>query len=105
MRHVTTRSALTDLNRFLREMYMWCDQNGWYDTGVVSVSRGSVNAMRRIVDSVVMADGGDVVLPDGYDSAYAYLADSKSKRPTEKEAARWLAHMRSSKRSSCTEGT
>ena len=105
MRHVTTRSALTDLNRFLREMYMWCDQNGWYDTAVVSVSRGSVNAMRCVIDAVLSAEGDDVVLPEGYDSAYAYLTDWKKKRPTEKETARWLAHMRSSKRSSCTEGT
>lgn len=105
MMQVPTRSALMDLNRFLRDMYLWCDQNGNYDTGLVSLSRGSVDAMRRVIDAVLTAYDGEAVLPDGYDSFYAYLNDNKLKMQTEKEHARWLALMRSSKRSSCTEGS
>lgn len=61
MKTVTRREALKGLSRFLRDMYTWCDVNGEYK-GTVSVSKGTVKRMRRLVDSVLEADasGADV---------------------------------------------
>lgn len=75
-KEVTSREALTDLSKFLREVYVWCDVNGEYK-GTVSLSQGTVKGMRRLVDAVLEADasGGKIRLMEGYDSVYAQLMD------------------------------
>ena len=72
MKTVSEREALRGLNMFLRDMYCWCDVNGEFGTGMVSVSRKTVRKMRRLVDAILE---GRVVLMDGYDSVYAQLSD------------------------------
>lgn len=71
---VSEREALMGLNKYLRDMYCWCDVNGEYTTGMVSISRDTVKKMRRLVDAIL---DGKVVLADGYDSVYAQLSDRK----------------------------
>lgn len=81
MRHVSTREALTDLNKFARTMRRWCDQNGEYENGVVSVSDLTLADISNAIDAVLAADGGDVRVPERHDSIYAYLCASTHKRP------------------------
>lgn len=82
MKEVEIREALKDLSKFMREVYCWCDQDGSYTTGMVSLSRGTVRSMRRLVDAVLEADskGEKVKLMDGFDSAYMQLFAERSKR-------------------------
>lgn len=77
MKQVTAREALRDLSKYLRDMYTWCDQNGSCTTDAVSVSRGKIRQLRRLVDAVLEADmrGENVKLCDRYDSVYAQLCD------------------------------
>lgn len=76
MKEVTTREVLRDLNKFMRDMYCWCDQDGLYTTGRVSVSRDTIKRIRRCIDVVLEAsDGGKVKLDPSHETAYAYLCD------------------------------
>lgn len=73
---VNKREALTDLSRFLRDMYCWCDQDGSYTTGLVSVTRGTIKEMRRCVDAVLDADNHDGAVKCRRASVYAALSES-----------------------------
>lgn len=73
---VSRRDALKDLSKYLRDMYLWCDVNGEYlVTGTVSVSKGNVKTMRRVIDKVLEDDatGCGIRIPDDYDSVYSML--------------------------------
>lgn len=76
MKQVSEREALKDMSKYLRDMYCWCDQNGSYTTGMVSVSRDNIRNLRRLVDAIL---SGEVKLCDGYDSVYAQLCDKRGK--------------------------
>ena len=70
------RDALKDVSRFLRDVYCWCDAEGGY-SGPISITRGTVKAVRRCVDAVLAADamGSDVVrVEEPYDGTYEYLS-------------------------------
>ena len=75
MRHVSKRDAMKDLSKYLNDMYYWCDVNGEYTTGMVSVSRDTVKKLRQLMDAILEADANDsvVIVADGYDSVYAQL--------------------------------
>lgn len=75
MRHVSKRDAMRDLSKYLNDMYCWCDVNGEYTTGLVSVSRETVKKLRQLMDAILEADANDsvVFVSDGYDSVYAQL--------------------------------
>lgn len=78
MKEITRRDALKGLSRFMRDMYCWCDQDGRYTTDMVSVSRKTVKAMRRLVDAVLDADahGTGVKVPDGNEDVFAALCEA-----------------------------
>ena len=76
MKTVSEHDALKDLSKFLRDMYCWCDQNGSYTTGMVSVSRKTVRNMRRLVDAIL---SGEIKLSDKYDSVYVQLCEEARK--------------------------
>lgn len=76
MKHVSKRDALCDMNKFLREMYYWCDLNGSYENKTpVSVSRDTIRKMHQLINAVLEADanGTDIIVADGYDSVFAQL--------------------------------
>lgn len=77
---VSTREALIDINSFVRAMRLWCDQNGEYENGIVSVSDFTLAGINKVIDSMLVADGGDVIVPEAYDSIYAYLYASTNGR-------------------------
>ena len=72
---VSKREAMRDVSKFLRDIYVWCDQDGRYDTGAVSCTRKTIKAIRRVMDSIIEADANDtdIRVPEGYDSVYAML--------------------------------
>lgn len=75
MRTVTSVDALRDLSRFLRDVYCWCDHNGNYLTGTVSVSRDTIRQMRRCVDAIQdnMRNNTPIYVMDGCDGVYEQL--------------------------------
>lgn len=79
-------NALRDLGRFMRDMYVWCDQNGDYTTGMVSVSRDTIKRMRRVLDAVLEADvhGGKVCVSDWHGDVYTMLTDTSARRKGER---------------------
>lgn len=78
--------ALRDLGRFMRDMYVWCDQNGDYTTGLVSVKRDTIKRMRRVLDAVLEADahGGKVRVSDWYGDVYTMLTDTAKRKRRER---------------------
>ena len=77
MKTVSEREALRDLSKFLRDMYCWRDQDGRYDTDLVSVTRHTVKSMRRLIDAVLR---DDIKVCDKYDSVYSQLCGEAKKR-------------------------
>lgn len=75
MRTATSLQALRDLSRFLRDMYCWCDHDGSYTSGTISVSRDTVKHVRRCVDAVVdhMQNGTPINVMDGCNGVYEQL--------------------------------
>jgi len=75
MRQVTAMDAMRDLNRFLRDMYCWCDHEGSYTSDVVSVSRDTVKRLRRVTDAVLdnVQNGTPIHVKDGYSGVYEQL--------------------------------
>ena len=78
--HEGQRDALRDIGKYLTDMGTWCDQDGRYDRGMVSVSTESVNRLRHTVDLILRAGthGALVEVPNEYDTIYAYLCDGKN---------------------------
>lgn len=74
---VSSKEALVDLSKFLREVYTWCDVNGEYLKGTVSLSQDTVKKMRRLVDAIIEADstGGKIRLMGEYGSVFDQLMD------------------------------
>lgn len=85
MKQVTTIEALRDLSRFLRDMYCWCDQNGSYTTGSISVGRGTVKDVRRCVDAIIsnMQNDVPIYVMDGCDGVYEQLVQCVEKNVRE----------------------
>ena len=73
--HVGSQDAIRDISKRLLDMMKWCDQNGRYDTDMVSVSTKSLRNVRHCISLVLKASylGTMVEVPDGYDTIYAYL--------------------------------
>ena len=73
--HEGQRDALRDIGKYLTDMSAWCDQDGRFDRGMISVSTESVNRLRHTVDLILRAGthGALVEVPEGYSSIYAYL--------------------------------
>ena len=79
MKEVTTDEALSDLSKYLRDVYCWCDADGSYTSGIISVSRYTVRMIRRCVDAIREAASSNamVKVPEGYDSVYERLSAGK----------------------------
>ena len=79
MRMVTSLQALIDVSKFLKDMQTWCDQNGEYDTEVVSVSLKNVKQMSRCIDAVLdqIQNGTPILVADGYDGVYEQLVGKR----------------------------
>lgn len=75
MKIVTSLQALIGLGLFLDEMQTWCDQNGEYGTGLVSVSIDSVKRMSLCVNAIIdqAQKGTPIIIADGYDGVYEQL--------------------------------
>ena len=80
--HEGQRDALRDMGKYLTDMGSWCDQDGRFDRGMVSVPTDSVNRLRHTVDLILRAGthGALVEVPDGHSSIYAYLCDGNGRK-------------------------
>jgi len=76
---VTSLQALIGLSLFLDEMKTWCDQNGEYDTEMVSVSLDSVERMGMCVEAIIdnVQKGTPILIANRYDSVYEQLKGRK----------------------------
>lgn len=79
MKIVTSLQAMIGLGLFLDEMQTWCDQNGEYETGMVSVSIDSVKRMSMLVDAIIdqVQKGTPIIIADGYNGVYEQLKGRK----------------------------
>lgn len=80
MKQVTATDALRDLSRFLREVYCWeaIIPDGWdgcKEDEAIGISRHTVKAMRRVVDSALdsLQNGTPIRVPDKHSGVYEQL--------------------------------
>ena len=80
MKTVTSEQALRDLAKFMHDMYCWEANipDGWdgcKEDEPIAVTRHTVKAMRRVVDSALdnMRNGTPIRVADGYDGVYEQL--------------------------------
>ena len=75
MRQVTAMDAMRDLNKFLRDMYCWCDREGSYTGGTVEVTRGTIKLLRRVTDAILdnVQNGTPIYVKDGCNGVYEQL--------------------------------
>jgi len=79
MRQVTVMDAMRDLNKFLRDMYCWCDHEGSYTSDVVSVKRNTIKRLRRVTDAVLdnVQNGTPIYVRDGCNGVYEQLVSER----------------------------
>lgn len=75
VRQVTALDAMRDLNRFLRDMYCWCDHEGSCTGGTVSVTRETIKLVRRVTDAILdnVQNGTPIYVRDGCSGVYEQL--------------------------------
>lgn len=79
MKIVTSLQVLIDVSKFLKDMQTWCDQNGEYGTGMVSISLKNVEQMSRCIDAVLdqIQNGTPILVANGYDGVYEQLVGKR----------------------------
>lgn len=73
---------MRDVSKYLTDMGTWCDQDGRFDRGMVSVRTDSINRLRNCVSLVLKAGihGALIEVPDGFSSVYAYLCQKDKQK-------------------------
>lgn len=87
MKTVTGAQALRDLARFLRDMYCWeaYIPEGWdgcKEDEAIGVTRHTIKAMRRVVDSALdsLQNGTPIRVPDEHSGVYEQLVAQLGRR-------------------------
>jgi len=81
MRQVTAMDAMRDLNKFLRDMYCWCDREGSYTGGTVEVTRDTIKQVRRVTDAILdnVQNGTPIYVKDGCNGVYEQLVSERGR--------------------------
>lgn len=91
MRQVTAMDAMRDLNKFLRDMYCWCDHEGSYTSGTISVTRDTIKLVRRVTDAVLdnVQNGTPIYVKEGCSGVYEQLVLGAHESAVELRKERW----------------